>query len=220
MLTVVLVLGALLSACGTDQPTGVAVQTVSSVVTVNTPTVGLKTCTSCHTSQTADWMLTKHANVEPLGNLYSAGNPTLGQIAGCTKKCHDSNGDGAGNFFTANYTGNIARPIVGCESCHGGGSLHVSAGGAGPIGYAVYTAGVISGTTSSVQVSAQFATCTSCHDLLDPNDPVSSPTKTPVHSATSGTIPIGTQYIITDTHFAKPGNFTGLQGANTLDVSG
>jgi Cytochrome c554 and c-prime len=209
MLAVVLMLGALLGACGTDQPTGVAVQTVSGVVTVGTPTVGLKTCTSCHTSQTSDWMLTKHANVEPLGNLYSAGSPTLGQISTCTKNCHDSNGDGAGNSFTANYTGNVARPVVGCESCHGGGSLHVAAGGAGPIGVAAYPAGVISGTTSSVQVSAQFATCTSCHELLDPNDPLSSPTQTPVHSAASGTDPTGTQYTITDTHFAKAGIYDG-----------
>jgi len=89
MLAIVLVLGALLGACGTDQPTGVAVQTVSGVVTVGTPTVGLKTCTSCHTSQTSDWMLTKHANVEPLGNLYSAGIHPGGQIAGLHHKCHD-----------------------------------------------------------------------------------------------------------------------------------
>jgi hypothetical protein len=204
MLAVVLVLGALLGACGTDQPTGVAVQTVSGVVTVNTPTVGLKTCTSCHTSQTADWMLTKHANVEPLGNLYSAGNPTLGQIAGCTKNCHDSNGDGAGNFFTANYTGNVARPVVGCESCHSGGQMHVDQGGAGPIGFATTTAMVI-GTTSSLQASAQFRTCTGCHELLDPNDPLNTKA-TPTHLTS---VPTGSSFIITDTHFATPGDWTG-----------
>ncbi len=202
MLAVVLVLGALLGACGTDKPTGVAVQTVGGVVTVNTPTVGLKACTLCHTAQTNDWLLSKHANVEPIGNLYSAGNPTLGQISACTKMCHDPQGDS--RQLVVSYTGNTIRPVVGCESCHGGGGLHVAQGGVGPIGYAAYTAGVISGTTSSVKVSAQFATCTSCHELLDPNDPVSSPTLTPVHSAASGTNPTGTAYTITDTHFATP----------------
>jgi hypothetical protein len=217
MLAVVLVIGALLGACGTDQPTGVAVQTVSGVVTVGTPTVGLKACTSCHTSQTSDWMLTKHANVEPLGNLYSAGNPTLGQIVGCSQNCHDSTGDGAGNSFTANYTGNIARPVVGCESCHGGGQMHVDQGGAGPIGFATTTAMVI-GTTSTLQASAQLRTCTGCHELLDPNDPLNT-AATPTHLASTPTA-TGDAYIITDTHFATPGIFTGIQGANVLDVSG
>src|SRR5512139_1272366 len=143
MLAVVLVLGALLGACGTDSPSGTTVTTVSGVVTAGTPTVGLKTCTSCHPTETSDWMLTKHANVEPLGNLYSQGNPTLAQITGCTKNCHDSNGDGAGNSFTANYTGNVRRPVVGCESCHSGGEMHVAQGGVGPIGYSTMTATVI-----------------------------------------------------------------------------
>jgi len=209
MLAAVLALGAMLGACGTDQPTGVAVQTVNGVVTVNTPTVGLKTCTSCHTSQTADWMLTKHANVEPLGNLYSAGNPTLGQIVGCSLNCHDSTGDGAGNSFTANYTGNVARPVVGCESCHSGGQMHVDQGGAGPIGFATTTAMVI-GTTSTLQASAQFRTCTGCHELLDSNDPLNT-VATPTHLTS---LPTGSSYIITDTHFATAGIFACIPPAN------
>jgi len=207
------VLGMLLSGCGgTDKPTNDAVLTRSGVETVNTPTVGLMTCTSCHTVQTADWMSSKHANVEPVGNLFSAGNPTLGQLAaaGCAN-CHDPQGDSG--QLVAGYTGNTARPVIGCESCHSGGSLHVAQGGVGPIGVAAYTAGAIIGTVSSVQVSAQFATCTSCHELLDANDPASSPTLTPVHSAASGTNPTGTPYIITDTHFAQPNAWNALTGA-------
>jgi hypothetical protein len=211
MLLIVLVLGALLGACGADKPSGKTVNTVSGGTVVGAPTVGLNTCTSCHAAQTADWMLSKHANVEPQGNLYSQGNPTIVQISGCTKNCHDPLGDSA--RLVAGYTGNMPRPVVGCESCHGGGSLHVAQGGLGPIGTAAYTAGVISGTTSSVQVSAQFATCTSCHELLSSTDPASAATTTAVHDA-GGTDPrVVTQGTntninsITDTHFATPNSW-------------
>jgi hypothetical protein len=210
MLLIILVLGALLGACGADHPTGSTVITKSGVVTVGTPTAGLKTCTSCHPGQTADWMLTKHANVEPLGNLYSAGNPTLGQVASCATNCHDSTGDGAGNSFTAGVTGNVARPVVGCESCHSGGLMHADAGGSGPIGFATTTAMVI-GTTSTLQVSAQFRTCTGCHELLDPNDPAGLVATSATHSTLA---PIGNAYVITDTHFATAGVFACIPPAN------
>jgi hypothetical protein len=221
---VVLLLGALLGACGIDSPTGETTSTAGGVVTVGTPTVGLKTCTSCHTDHTADWMLTKHANVEPPGNLYSAGNPTMGQVytggsltnpvtapAFC-QKCHDPQIDS--QQLVAGSTGNTARPVVGCESCHSGGRLH--AAGAGPIGYAVYTAGVISGSTSSLYVSAQFATCTSCHELLDTNDPVNTKAS-PTHLTSA---PTGSDFIITDTHFAEPGDWSGPGGASIKAITG
>jgi hypothetical protein len=210
MLLIIIVLGALLGACGAEQPTGKTTNTASGVVTVGTPTAGLTTCVSCHPVTTTDWMLTKHANVEPLGNLYSAGNPTLGQIAGCATNCHDSTGDGAGNSFTAGFTGNVARPVVGCESCHSGGQMHTDGGGSGPIGFATTTAMVI-GTTSTMQVSAQFRTCTGCHELLDPADPVNTEA-TATHSTFA---PTGNAYVITDTHFATPGDFSGIYNGST-----
>jgi hypothetical protein len=218
ILTIALVLGALLSACGTDSPTGKTTETVGSVVTTTTPTAGLKSCTSCHATTTSDWMLTKHANVEPVGNLYSTGIPTLGQITTCTKNCHDANGDGANpvNQFVSSVTG-TPRPVVSCESCHGGGSLHVAAGGAGLIGNVTTTAMVI-GTTSTLPVSAQYRTCTGCHELLDPADPASA--TTPATAAHVSVPPTGNNYIITDTHFAKPGSFPSPTFQNVLDVSG
>jgi hypothetical protein len=212
MLAVVLVLGALLGACGTDSPSGKTVTTVSGVVTAGTPTVGLKTCTSCHPTETSHWMLTRHANVEPTGNLYSQGNPTLGQISTCTKNCHDSNGDGAGNSFTAGYTGNVPRPVVGCESCHSGGQMHVAQGGVGPISYATATTMVI-GATSTLVASAQFRTCTGCHELLDPTDPGGTVATTPTHSTVA---PTGNSYTITDTHFATPGTWSNASGASSI----
>ena len=142
----------------------------------------------------------------PSGICTAQGTPTLGQIGTCTTNCHDPQGDSG--QLDANVTGNVPRPVVGCEACHSGGQMHAEAGGAGPIGLAAYSAGVISGSTSSVKVSAQFATCTSCHELLDPNDPVNT-AATATHDPVSLQTPTGIQYIITDTHFATPGNWTG-----------
>ena len=51
-------------------------------------------------------------------------------------------------------------------------------------------------------VSGQFIMCTSCHELLD-----SSGTRTNPSSGHLTTTPTGTQYTITDTHFATPGNW-------------
>jgi hypothetical protein len=95
--------------------------------------------------------------------------------------------------------------------------MHVDQGGVGPIGFATATAMVI-GTTSTLQASAQFRTCTGCHELLDPADPAGTVAATATH--TTAVTPTGSIYTITDTHFAQPGSFTGLQGANVLDVSG
>ena len=224
MLLVLLALGSVLGACGTDSPTGQITQTVPGVVTAGTATAGLKTCTVCHTTETSDWMLSMHGNVTPAGNLYSQGNPTMGQVytggvlsnpvttpAVC-KNCHDPQGDS--QQLVADSTGNVSRPVVGCEACHSGGALHVAQGGAGPIGLATTTAMVI-GTTSTLQASAQFRTCTACHELLDPNDPVSSPTLTPAHSPASTLTPAGPAYVITDTHFATPGKWTGSYNGAT-----
>jgi hypothetical protein len=202
MWLIILVLGALLGACGAETPSGKTVSTKSSVVTVGTPTAGLKTCVSCHPGQTTDWLVSKHANVEPIGNLFSQGNPKLGQIGACTTNCHDPQGDSG--QLDANVTGNVPRPVVGCEACHSGGQMHASGGGLGPIGFATTTAMVI-GTTSSLPVSAQFRTCTGCHELLDPANPVNT-TATATHTAST---PTGDAYVIADTHFATFGDFTG-----------
>ncbi len=222
---VLLVLGALLGACGTDSPTGQITQTMPGVVTSGTATAGLKTCTGCHTTETADWMLSMHGNVSPAGNLYSQGNPTIGQIytngaftdpvtvpAVC-KNCHDPQGDSL--QLVANSTGNVVRPVVGCEACHSGGALHVAKGGAGPIGLATTTAMVI-GTTSTLQASAQLRTCTACHELLDSNDPVNTPA-TAAHSTVS---PTGSAFIITDTHFAAPATFGATGAISTPSITG
>jgi hypothetical protein len=199
----------LLGGCGKSDSGSIGPASAS-VLSAATPTAGLSTCASCHPSQTTDWLTSKHANLDPVGNLYSAGSPTLGIIGSCTKNCHDPNGDS--NNLTAGYTGNVPRPVIGCEACHGPGSLHANAGGSGPISLLSSTTGT---TLGSVPVSGQFVMCTSCHELLNTAGTGTNPS--PVHLATS---PTGTPYIITDTHFATPGNWPGGTGANTIPING
>ena len=212
---VVILLSVLVSACGVDDPTGKTTQTVAGVVSGSTATIGMKLCTSCHSAQTEDWLTSKHANVDPVGNLYSRGIPTMGLLlVGDCVRCHDPQGDSG--QLVASYTGNTVRPVVGCESCHGGGDVHYAAGGAGYIGFATLPAAVI-GTTSTVSASAQFRTCTSCHELLDRLDPASTTTATTSPHDTGGAFPINAGQSITDTHFATPGDWS---GTDALDITG
>ncbi len=185
----VLLLAALLGACGnsTKKSTSPAVPVAPSQATA----VGMSMCTTCHAAATADWLTNKHANLGLDGTLNSPGNPATASVAaGDCARCHDPGGDS--NQLIAGVTGNVPRPVVGCEACHGNGSLHAAAGGMGPIGIAKLPAGTIGATP----VSAQFNTCTSCHELLN------SDGTAPATSAHDATAPTGTANVITDTHFA------------------
>lgn len=202
----------LLGGCGNSNQKSTSPAESSSLATATV--VGLRTCTGCHTAVTADWMASRHANAE--GGLDSPGYPTLGQISSCTQNCHDPNGD-SGNL-TANYTGNVPRPVIGCEACHGPGSLHANDGGSGAISRLSGTFTLASYSLGTVSVSGQFMMCSVCHELLD-----SSGTGTTVAThgpTTSSPTPTGSQYVITDTHFAvgafdTTGKFTGLTGTAT-----
>jgi len=198
---VLLVLGMLLGACGTDKPTGGVVQTKAGVVSGGTSTAGQQTCMTCHNDVTQKWLGTRHGNVnnDPPADFFGA------TAFGCPK-CHDAlnvysviSASPLVVAITATFN-TLGRPVTGCESCHGLGNLHVDAGGVGPIGFTAYSAGVISGSVSSLAVSGQFRTCTACHALLNPDDPVgSAPTTTTGHTAPFNTA----DEIITDTHFAN-----------------
>ena len=188
MLLIILVLGALLGGCGAEQPTGSTANTASGVVTVGTPTAGLNTCMSCHPGTTAEWETTRHAN------LNSSPSSTSASCA----VCHDQLGD------RTQLTPN--RNVVGCESCHGPGSLHAAQGGMGPIGYAASTSSVL----GTVPVSAQFMTCTFCHELLDSAGTPSVGPKSPAFHQT------GAAYNILDTHFASPGTWSNSSGASSF----
>ncbi len=203
---------ALLGGCGGSSKETMDPAT-GEVLSASTPTVGVGVCVNCHTRTASDWMTTKHANTD--GNLFYPGSPTTGLVqaggAACIA-CHDPNGD-SGNL-TPGYTGNVARPVIGCESCHGPGSLHADAGGAGPIS-------LVSNTTPStwgggVRVSGQFAMCTNCHELLDKT--TGGVKSSPTHSTAPA--PTGSQYVITDTHSATSGSFAGVKNANLYDITG
>jgi hypothetical protein len=209
-LALILSIAALGGCGGSDSGIGPA---TASVLSAATPTAGLDRCSGCHAEVIADWLTSKHANLDPAGNLYSTGVPTVGLVQGggpgCIS-CHDPDGDS--NNLTAGYTGNVPRPVVGCEACHGPGSLHADAGGVGPISLLSNTAGTSFG---AVIVSGQFVMCTGCHELLATS--TGALNISPTHS-TGTPPPTGTQYVITDTHFATPGDWSG--GTNSKDVSG
>ena len=103
------------------------------------PTVGLDVCVNCHAGQTTQWLKGQHANMQTLdpGTLIDLGLDNTGYpfyASGDWKstcyQCHDPLGDG--HRLTADWTGNTPRPVIGCESCHGGGANHF---GIGPIPY-------------------------------------------------------------------------------------
>ncbi len=191
VLLAVLVAMTVLGACGNPNKKSTSPATAPGLSSATA--VGLDRCTACHATQTADWLTTKHANLDPDGTLDSTGNPTLTEITGCTTRCHDPLRDSG--RLVAGYTGNVARPVIGCESCHGGGSLHMDGGGGtGNMGFAALPAGKVGPTA----VSAQFNTCTSCHQLLDS---AGTGVATAEHATTA---PTGAANVITDTHFATP----------------
>jgi len=214
LILAVLSAAALLIGCGSSKEALPPAKGV--VLSAGTATIGLATCATCHATVIADWLTSKHANLSTPGDLYSAGSPTLGQITTCSKNCHDRNGDSSSLTvgYTTGYTGTQGwRPVTGCESCHGPGSLHANAGGVGPIyALSIPTSTVLWGT---VPVSAQFVMCTSCHELLD-----STGTGTTTTAAHSSQAPTGAQYVITDTHFATPGDWSGIGTASTRTITG
>ena len=201
---------ALLGACGNSNKKSTS---PAGAVSLNAATtVGINVCTTCHSVVTTDWLTSKHANA--VDGISSAGSPTLGgnYTPGSCGKCHDPNGDSV-SIIAAGNIGSVARPVVGCEACHGPGSLHANAGGAGAI--SLLSGTYISTSIGSAAVSGQFVMCTNCHELLDSTGTTTNPS--PAHLTT---MPTGTKYTITDTHFATPGNWPGGTGANTIWING
>ena len=118
--------------------------------------VGIDVCNNCHANSAVNgeaiflgWSLSRHGN--------SNDSPSYPLSAICIP-CHDPDGDSAELIGYAGPGSTPApRNVVGCEACHGGGSLHF---GVGPIGFyaQVATAGR----------SAQYNTCIPCHPDSSP----------------------------------------------------
>ncbi|OGW42351.1 MAG: hypothetical protein A2010_08695 [Nitrospirae bacterium GWD2_57_9] len=215
VLLVMLLFALAVQGCGSSSQETMPVGS-GGLLSSSTPTAGVSACASCHTRVAADWLTTKHANLDAPGDDSSIGNPAVGQIAGCTANCHDRTGD-SGNITAAGTLGNEPRPVVGCEACHGPGSLHVSAGGMGPIHLLSNgSTGTVLGSGPTATVSGMFVTCTSCHELLD-----SSGTLTVAAHDVGGADAVasektGTQYTITDTHSAVSNSWSSTSGSNNI----
>lgn len=268
--------------------------------------LGINNCLTCHLSGVAQrWLAGVHAN--------SDYQPNSGLLDPSCLTCHDQLGDGQ-KLLAATNGEEVNRPVVSCESCHGGGQYHngIPAGipfaapdsnrcgqchnatfphtsspegksiaeafdaspharslnesvfAGGPIevrarcskchsdegakqylnvdGDYTYLSANLPNTlaplnaasnidcrtchsphqedqlleAASIGRSAEFNTCTNCHQLLQ----ASNNTKIIAYHD-----PAANQYgaaneIITDTHYATPGNFVGANFANIANITG
>ena len=139
-LLLALALGLVGMGCANDSGEGERAAAFKKIAPEDIPTVGLDVCTNCHFGQTTQWLTGAHANLEAINHathaplalgLDSDGFPYYAYFTDETcATCHDPLG--AGQRLTAAWTGNVPRPVVGCESCHGGGAQHY---GVGPIAF-------------------------------------------------------------------------------------
>ncbi len=189
LLFLVLVLtGVLMTGCGNSKrEAGSENATIS---TQQAATVGVDVCTNCHAGQTGQWAGSRHAN----GN----NSPAYADFSGslCTP-CHDQLGDGQRVASIAALTGTTPRPVVACESCHGGGGQHF---GVGPI--------ALTRVAADATGSGLFNTCTVCHQTANAFHGETSP-----YSYLTGTFD-GSK-IIYDEHFYAM-SFTGTATSPTV----
>jgi hypothetical protein len=101
--------------------------------------VGSARCRSCHLGEHQAWSDTRHGHaLEHLAAADSAAVAAMAGRLGVTLKapptqteacvvCHVTGFRLTGGFPAADSAANAALAVVGCESCHGPGSLHVSA---------------------------------------------------------------------------------------------
>jgi hypothetical protein len=90
-------------------------------------TVGIDVCVQCHDIKGQEWLFSRQGNAEPEGSPRSPHRPGESSCA----ECHNPLNDGDLIEFAFN-TQEKRRDVIGCESCHGGGSRHY---GLGPIEY-------------------------------------------------------------------------------------
>jgi hypothetical protein len=101
--------------------------------------VGSAKCKMCHMAESKAWSDSAHAKA--FANLKSADAKAVAEVAGKLKvdlkgaaaesascvRCHVTGYELAGGYPEADDAKTAAVAAVGCESCHGPGSLHVTA---------------------------------------------------------------------------------------------
>lgn len=103
-------------------------------------TVGITNCLTCHDGDIAvEWLASRHANnlaavQKELLNMQGdhVDDPTPNNTNPTCEACHNPLGDG--QLIDNAIAGEPERMLVGCESCHGGGSAH---SGIGPLPFPV-----------------------------------------------------------------------------------
>lgn len=115
-----------LNGCGSNRSSdGVADTGGSDSTLANAQTQGIDNCTTCHESypQTQAWLAsTAHGNSNGTPDITFFGK-TAEDAAVCAA-CHNPLGDGDIVVDAFRLTAETNRPVVGCESCHGGGQFH------------------------------------------------------------------------------------------------
>ncbi len=92
-------------------------ETLSALEEPAVPFVGTESCVSCHMGQGAQWEVTDHANAhDTLVEAERAHDPEC-------QACHTTGFGFRTGFATPEATPEMWN--VGCETCHGGGALHV-----------------------------------------------------------------------------------------------
>jgi hypothetical protein len=140
----------LLAGCwGTDKSTSLDLSGGGGVAATATA-IGIDKCHNCHSASAeagvrifAAWENSVHGNPD---------NSPAASASACVG-CHDPNGDSANlsKYVDAATVGSIPRDVIGCEACHGGGSMHL---GVGPMAYPTPDA----------------ARCGQCHKSTVPSD--------------------------------------------------
>jgi len=146
----------LLSGCGSSRDSGGNLTDTGSGSTIATAqAVGVDNCVTCHANypQVATWIDSTNPHTNPGSHIQYDTSGNLPDPA-CAQ-CHDQTGDGlrlpnTAFALSSTSTPTLAqattlRPVIGCESCHGGGQFHR---GVGPIPYP----------------TPDFERCGQCHD--------------------------------------------------------
>jgi hypothetical protein len=163
---------ALLAGCS-DKSSSTAIGGGEGPLATATP-VGIDVCYNCHANTAvggvgifAAWAESRHANLDNTFDVFE--NQAHGRRPGYHSpdsncgRCHNPTDDGANlAFYVGPGSDTGLRDVVGCEACHGGGSLHY---GVGPIGGPKLGEFAMPATAGQ---SSQFNTCTQCHGVEAP----------------------------------------------------